>query len=535
MLAVHAAEDEDRPLVWFAISEAPRRCAAVEVADDPRGYDVTPWTFATTAEQHRLDIARVRERIAAGDTYQVNLTTRLRARVVGSLPAYYADLIARQRPRYAAYVDTGTQVLLSASPELFFEWRGTRVLTRPMKGTAARGRYLDEDDVRRRRLVASAKERAENIIVVDLLRNDLGRIATIGTVRADRLCHPERYETVWQLTSDVGAEVPEDASLVSLFTALFPSGSVTGAPKPATMQIIRDLEPRPRGVYCGAVGWVAPPDRPTRARFNVAIRTVTVDRRDNAAVYGVGGGITWGSAPDREFAELQTKAAILDRRAADTGFGLIETMALHGTGIRNRDAHVDRLAASARYFGFAFDRRAVDAALDEVVAAEADARVRLTLTRCGAVTVDTGALPQPAQRPVTVAVDTEPIDSTQPWPFHKTTRREPYLRRAARHDTGDVVLVNERGHVTETTIANLAVRLGESWWTPPLDDGCLPGIERARLLAAGRMRERVLTPADLDRACALALVSSLRGWRPAMLAAGRASMQRDGSSLGSQE
>ncbi len=517
-LPVRTRQGDDPPLVWFAVSAAPTECEPVDEHGRPSGrYDVSPWLLEVSPEQHRADVGRARDRIAAGDTYQVNLTTRMHATVEGELPDLYADLAVRQRSAYAAYVDTGTHAVLSASPELFFEWTGGQLLTRPMKGTAPRGRTPAEDAERRRLLVSSEKERAENIIVVDLLRNDLGRIARIGSVRADRLCRAERYETVWQLTSDVRADVAPDTSLVQVFAAIFPSGSVTGAPKPSTMGIIGELEPGPRGVYCGAIGWVAPPEQRTRARFNVAIRTAVVDRRTGRATYGVGSGITWGSEAEHEFAELRAKARILDHPA--TEFGLIETMACAAdTGIRNVGAHVERLAASAQYFGFAFDRRAVDAALDQVAARHTAARVRLTLDRTGALTVQTTALPQRDARPVTLAIDAEPIDSTEPWPFHKTTRREPYVLRAARHDSDDVVLVNEQGHVTETTIANLAVRLDATWWTPPLDDGCLPGVERGRLVAAGQLRERTLTPADLVRAEALALVSSLRGWRDAVLA-----------------
>ena len=519
-LAVFGLPRDGPPLVWFGLREEP--VAVPRIASPPAGgrdYAVERWQPGWTPCGYRRDVARVRDYIAAGDTYRCNLTVRLRSRVQGDLRQLYADLALNQRARYAAFLDLGRHVIASASPELFFEWAGDRLLTRPMKGTAARGRTPAEDQERVEELLGSAKERAENVIVVDLLRNDVSRIADVGSVAVPALCVPERYETVWQLTSDVTGRVPTGTGLVEVFRALFPSGSVTGAPKRRTMQIIRALEDGPRGVYCGAIGLVAPPDAAFRARFSVAIRTLVVDRATDSAVYGTGGGITWGSDPDAEHAELHAKAAILDAPYED--FGLLETMAhVAGAGVRHLDRHLDRLASSAGYFGFPFDpdraRTEITAALGQAGAA----RVRLLLDRSGAVSIELGPAPVRSARPVTLAVDLQPVDPNQRWLYHKTTRRQTYTTRARRHPTvDDVVLVNDRGQVTETTVANLAVQLDGSWYTPPLDAGCLPGVERGRLLELGRLRERDLTPEDLHRADALALVSSVRGWRPAVLAA----------------
>jgi para-aminobenzoate synthetase/4-amino-4-deoxychorismate lyase len=354
-------------------------------------------------------------------------------------------------------------------------------------------------------------------MIVDLLRNDLGRIAEIGSVQVPDLFTAERYETVWQLTSEVTARPRPGTGVVDVFRALFPSGSVTGAPKHRTMELIREIEPEPRGVYCGAIGMVAPPGESFRARFNVAIRTVTVDRVTGRAEFGTGGGITWGSDPAAEHAELLAKAAILAEPYEE--FSLLETMAhLPRVGLRNLDRHLDRMADSASYFGFPFDRWTAMARLTAAVPAGREARVRLVLHRTGAFDVDVAPLPAPAAGPVRLAVDPEPVDSAQVWLHHKTTRRRAYTERAQRHpDADDVVLVNERGHVTETTVANLAVRLDGRWWTPPLSAGCLPGVERGRLLDAGELQERQLTVKDLSRADELAVLSSLRGWRPAVL------------------
>lgn len=518
-LAVCDTVGDGPPLVWFGLCEEP--VAVAPLAPPPAGeslYTVGRWQPGWTPQRYRRDVARVRAHIAAGNTYQCNLTVRLRTQVGGDLRQLYTDLMLNQRPRYAAYLDLGKYVIASASPELLFEWVGDRLLTRPMKGTAARGRTLGEDRQRVQELLGSAKERAENIIVVDLLRNDVGRIAEIGTVSVPALCVPERYETVWQLTSDITGTLPPETDLVDIFRALFPPGSVTGAPKRRTKQIIRDLEDDPRGVYCGAIGLLAPPGAAFRARFSVAIRTVVADRGTGDAVYGTGGGITWGSDPEAEHAELWAKAAILD--APYEEFSLLETMAHDPPdGVRHLDRHLQRLASSAEYFGFPFNAERAWADISAAVNQTSASRVRLLLDRCGTLTVELGPAPTPSQRPVTLAIDLDPVDSRQRWPYHKTTRRQSYTTSAARHrEADDVILVNDRGQLTETTIANLAVQLDGSWYTPPLDAGCLPGVERGYLLEYGQLHERTLAPSDLHHATALAVLSSLRGWQPAILA-----------------
>jgi para-aminobenzoate synthetase/4-amino-4-deoxychorismate lyase len=303
-LVTAAAGADDPPLAWFGLCGEP--VEAAPVGRPPSGATAA-WMPGWTAGEHARAVAAVREHIAAGDTYQINLTDRLRAPFDGDPARLYAALAAAQRGRYHAYLDMGRHVIAGASPELFFERAGDRVRTRPMKGTAARGASAAEDRERARRLRASAKERAENVMIVDLLRNDLSRIARVGSVEVTELCALERYPTVWQLTSEIEATLRPGAGLVDVFRALFPCGSVTGAPKASSMRIIRDLEAVPRGVYCGAVGMVGP----SRATFNVAIRTAVVDRAAGTAVYGAGGGITWDSDPAAEHAELLAKAAVL--------------------------------------------------------------------------------------------------------------------------------------------------------------------------------------------------------------------------------
>jgi para-aminobenzoate synthetase/4-amino-4-deoxychorismate lyase len=507
----------DLPLAWFALF-ADRRDAE-PLRPPVEGADRAELTWRPSVDRTTYDAAvvRIREAIAAGETYQVNHTFRLRARVHGDERDLYRDLALAQRGAYAAYLAAGRYRVLSASPELFFRLDGDRITTRPMKGTAPRGRWLEEDEEIARRLVASTKDRAENAMIVDLLRNDLGRIAVPGSVGWEQLFRAERYETVWQLTSTITAELRPGTGLGEIFRALFPSGSVTGAPKVATMRLIAELEDSPRGVYCGAVGYLAPPGSgEPRARFNVAIRTAVVDAASGIAEYGVGGGVTWDSSAAGEYEEALTKARVL--AAPRPSFALIETLRFSPTeGYADLPEHLERLAASAAYFGFRYDRTEVLRAL-EAAAPEAAARVRLELARDGTCSVEVGPAPAPAAGPVRVALDEEPIDPADVFWYHKTTLREPYERRRRRRpDVEDVILVNTLGEVTEATIANLAVLVDGGWVTPPRESGLLAGTLRARLLREGRLRERRVRIEEVRSASGLALVSSVRGWREAVL------------------
>jgi len=515
---------DDLPLAWFAIFERAEETILPVPRDDSPQEASDAWRPSIDQQRYDRSIAEIHERIRAGDTYQVNYTFRLRSTLSGDARGLYRDLAYAQRGAFAAFRDLGRFRVLSASPELFFELSGNTIRTRPMKGTAPRGRWPAEDERIARALVASSKDRAENAMILDLLRNDLGRIAKSGSVHWMDVFEAERYETVWQLTSTVSAEITPDVDVAEVFRALFPSGSVTGAPKVRAMEVIADLEDSPRRVYCGAVGYLAPPGagRP-HARFNVAIRTATVDVETGLAEYGVGGGITWDSRPRREYDETVAKARVLTSRRPR--FDLLETL-LHepGRGFRRLDGHLARLRASAAYFGFVFDEGAVSAALTKEASGlqEHPARVRVLLSRSG--TVSTGSTTVPAMPELLrLAVDLDhPVDPSDVMLFHKTSLRSRYDETRARHpDADDVILVNLRGEVTETTVANLAFRLDGRWWTPPLDSGLLPGVERTARLEEGTLDERVLRAEDLHGVEELAVVSSVRGFRRAELVGGR--------------
>ena len=304
------------------------------------------------AEYHE-SFAAIHDLIKAGDTYQTNFTFRLRGTFEGDPRTLYRELLHAQRGGYHAYLATGDQTIVSASPELFFRWDGRRIETRPMKGTMPRGRWEQEDRDERERLLTSGKNLAENVMIVDLLRNDLGRVARFGTVKAEQLFDIERFETVWQMTSTIAAETRPEVKLVDVFDAMFPCGSVTGAPKRRTMEIITSLETSPRGVYCGAIGLLAPPGsgRP-KAEFSVAIRTVVIETADGSTEYGTGGGVVHESTAESEYDEAMIKARVLKRRRPPVT--LLETMRWDpGTGIWLLDRHLNRLRSSARYFDIA--------------------------------------------------------------------------------------------------------------------------------------------------------------------------------------
>jgi para-aminobenzoate synthetase/4-amino-4-deoxychorismate lyase len=523
-LVVRVRDPEDAfatlPLAWFAMFERAEETTLPVPRDEgvleaPAGT----WMPTTPRERFESSIDEIRELIAAGETYQVNHTMRLRSRVEGDPRGLYRDLCYAQRGAYSAYLDLGRYRVLSASPELFFDRTGNSIVTRPMKGTAPRGRWPEEDRAAAEHLLASAKDRAENAMIVDLLRNDLGRISRAGSVTWADVFQVERYETVWQLTTTVSAELETGIGVADIFRGLFPSGSVTGAPKVRTMEIVRDLEDSPRGIYCGTVGFLAPEGsgRPD-ARFNVAIRTVTVDTASTTAEYGVGGGITWDSDAGSEYEEAVAKSRVLTARRP--GFELLETMRFDPTdGVRHLNRHLERLSASAEYFDFRLDEVEVRETVEKTAASApaATARVRLSLRKDGTVRVAATPFADDPEV-VRVAIDDVAQDPSDAFLFHKTSRRDRYEAARRRHpDADDVLLVNDRGEITESTIANVAARIDGRWVTPPIGTGLLPGIGRAVALEEGRVVEGTVTVDDARSAEGLALISDARGWRRAVL------------------
>ncbi len=487
---------------------------APELAHADGAADLAPWQMGTSHEEYHAAIARIKDLIAAGDTYQVNYTVRLDSRLSGEPLALFGRLAAAQESPYAAFIDGDEFAICSASPELFFQLDGQRILSRPMKGTAARGLWVEQDRQMRQRLAGSAKDRAENLMILDMVRNDIGRIAELGSVRVPGLFQIEQYPTVFQMTST--AEGRTAASLPELFAALFPCASITGAPKVRTMQIIRELEPRPRGVYCGAIGYIGPG---RTARFSVAIRTAVVDKSTGAVEYGVGGGIVWDSLADSEYQECLTKAALLGHRMPP--FELLETLRFEpSTGYFLLDGHLRRLAESASYFGWSVNLADVTASLDKLAAGlSGRSRIRLRVDRSGRCTTEASPLP-PADpvRPWRLRLARSPIATDDVFLYHKTTHRQMYDRAAAdRGDADDVLLWNDRGQVTETLIANIIAELDGRLVTPPVSCGLLGGVMRAHLLASGQVAERPIALADLARCTRLFIINSVRGRLPAVV------------------
>jgi para-aminobenzoate synthetase/4-amino-4-deoxychorismate lyase len=507
--------DPRLPLAWFALFATREEVPALEgIPDEP--FTLGAWEPSLGAEAYARRVGRIREWIAAGDTYQVNFTLRLAAAFAGSDLGLYGALCRAQRSAYGALLRIGDLSVVSASPELFFRWAGGELELRPMKGTRPRGRWEDEDAALAAELVASPKERAENLMIVDLLRNDAGRVSEWGSVHVPRLFETERYETVHQLTSTIRSRTRPGTSLTDVLRALFPCGSVTGAPKVRTTEIIRELEDGPRGVYTGAIGFVSPGE----TAFSVGIRTLLVDRARGRAELGVGSGITYDAGAEAEYQECLDKARFASHPPAD--FELLETLLWEpGGGWFLLEGHLERTASSARHFGFRFDAEHAWAALADAVSGSVDAplRVRLLAARDGAVRVETFPLAPQPEAPARVALSARPVDSRDPFLYHKTTRREVYTTRAAeRPDVDDVILVNERGEVTESTVANVVARIDGSLWTPPREAGLLPGVFRRHLLETGEIRERALRPEDLWAAEEVWLINSVRRWRRADLA-----------------
>jgi len=496
------------PLAWFGIFEAPRvQADAQALSDRP---SVT-WRERPSSMSHAEAVETIRAAIARGDVYQVNHTVRLDVNVHGDTGALYRRLIAAQGGGYGARLHTGRFEILSASPELFFHRDADLIVTQPMKGTARRGRWLEEDNRRAADLAASPKERAENVMIVDLIRNDLSRIAAPGTVEASRLFDVQRLPTVLQMTSMIEARLRAGVSTWEVFKALFPCGSVTGAPKIAAASMIARLEPDPRGVYCGAIGHMAPDGTST---FSVAIRTMTIDHDSGRAEYGVGGGITWDSAGSEEYDELRAKTAILTDDLPRVE--LIETMRLENGRYARMDFHLDRLRDSAEYFGVhpaSALRDAAGRALDDHAhSAAGPARVRIVVSPEATVRLESSPLDRsPTSLPL-VALATSPVRRHNRFLFHKTTHRSVYdQHRAQHHQAFDVLLWNEENEITEFTIGNVVAELDGARWTPPRGCGLLAGAMRAELLAAGRIAERVIRRTDLARATRLWLVNSVRG------------------------
>lgn len=505
-LVTHDATDF--PLLWFGLFEC---CQPIPVESMPQAAHVnvfqqTVWSLNTGPENYSEKINRIKAEIRNGNTYQVNYTIRQFADL--DISAQDAFLGFATNASYGAFIDSGRFAVCCASPELFFDFDGSTIRSRPMKGTAPRGRFTEEDEKLRLALYESEKNRAENLMIVDMIRNDLGRIAVTGSVSVPNLFQIEKYPTVWQMTSTVTART--DAGLRRIFAALFPCASITGAPKANTMRIINRLEPDARNIYTGTIGFIRPNGS---MQFNVAIRTVLIDKQYRQAEYGVGGGIVWDSTPESEYEECLTKSRVLSGKGTYT-HQLLETLLwTPQQGYFLLDYHLNRLQQSAAYFDYEIDMEFIVRSLQKAVKQlKGQKKIRMLVSKDGQTQVQAQDIKQlDARRPFRVKLAHQPVDSRDIYLFHKTTQRQvydSYLKLYSDYD--DVLLTNERGELTESCIANLVVEINGLSYTPPLDCGLLNGTYRQYLIDTNQLIEKVIDKEMLMNADRVSLINSVR-------------------------
>ena len=524
------------PLVWLGVFKDPKIwihrsdasfCPLKEIPNIQE--NLGPLELEVKKDQYIKAIECIKDYIARGHTYQVNYTLRGRFNYTGLPSDLYLSLRAQQSVSYGAVIRNRKKWVISLSPELFFRLEGQKIWSKPMKGTLKRGRTIEEDFEMARFLANDPKNRAENIMIVDLLRNDIGRLSLPGTVRVPETFTVERYETLFQMISRVEGKIRPETSWHKIFKALFPCGSVTGAPKIRTMEIISEIESSPRGVYTGAIGFISPQ---RKAVLNVAIRTVVLD--GESGELGIGSGITIDSDPEREYDECKLKAKFLtnslsssssNKRGSREDFFLIETMRWNPESGEQEviksyfllERHIERLTRSAHYFAFYLDlekvRRELAKFAKGLYSKRKPYRVRMLLGRDGSVDISASVL-SIQEKQVCFDLSSKPVDSQDPFLYHKTTYRALYTEEYQRAKTCglfDRVFTNERGELTEGTISNIFLEIDGELVTPPIFSGLLNGTFRQDFVEQGNAREHVLYPDDLKRARSIYLGNSVRG------------------------
>ncbi len=494
------------PLIWLGVFSSP---AQIDVSEARSSGVAFRWEAEISRDEYASAIREVRSRIARGFTYQANVTFRLLSSYFEETWDLFRFLYQNQPASSCAYVDTGRWAVCSASPEIFFDLDRSSIRVQPMKGTIRRGRWREEDELLAERLGTSEKDRAENLMIVDMIRNDLGRVCKVGSVRVPALFEVERLPTLFQMTSTVTGST--DASFSEIVSALFPCASITGAPKVETMKIIAGVERSPREVYTGSIGYFTPE---RRARFNVAIRTVIVDKKAGVAQCGIGSGVIWDSTPDAEYDECLLKSRFSVEQSRS--FQLLETLRHDPeSGFALLKLHLRRLQSSARFFGYHFEQGLVEEHLQSAVekAERVSLKIRILLSSVGAVTVDTAPLSaDPIPERAQVRFAREPIDVSDSMLFHKTTERAVYQRMIGSvPGSYDVILWNKEGFVTELTRFNIVVSVSGRWKTPRVAHGLLKGTLSQQLISDQLLEEGDLTRADIEGAELVAVLNSVRG------------------------
>ncbi len=520
----HAARN--LPLAWFGVFKSPQHVFwPLRTPHSFPGPDfwLRPARPLLTFSQYQKKIRSIHQRIAAGDTYQVNATFPLHTRFDGAVGSLFQALYQKQPAQYAAFMRGGGRTAISLSPELFFERCGDRIVTRPMKGTRSRQNDRVMDARQRQELRSSPKDQAENIMIVDLLRNDLGRLCQPGTVHVKDLFHIESLPTVHQMTSTVEGRLRLPVRWQTIFASLFPCGSVTGAPKIKTMEIIAQTEPEPRGIYTGALGWIGPDGE---AQFNLPIRTLEWGTDPHAVRLSVGSGIVADSKADSEWQECLLKAAFVNERGVAQEYRLLETfLSDPGVGLRHESLHLERLRNSAAELGFVFSATRIRRALRQHVQRYLNTvrRLRLLLARDGGIVIESapwtvvqGGTDLPIVRWARARTHSRNL-----FLRHKTTNRSGYDRlwhEAQARGVMDILFCNEQKKVTEGAITNVFIRRGNVLLTPPVKDGLLPGVERAFLMKGQRtVIEQSLYRRDVVSADEVLLANSVRGLFPVKL------------------
>lgn len=495
------------PLVIMGVFEEVQLANQKDFEAANPAYAAVNWKVTTTKQQYQQQIASIKSAIAKGDTYQVNYTIRMKADGPVKPDALYEQLTKAQQANYCAHLQIGEYQIISASPELFFEQKKQFVRTKPMKGTIKRGKTEAEDSRNKRKLAESEKDRAENVMIVDLLRNDLSKIAVLGSVQVPKLFEIEKYPTVYQMTSTITAELKDRIGILDIFKALFPCGSITGAPKQSTMEIIKQLEDSPREIYCGSIGFITPNQE---ALFNVAIRTAWMEE-GQSATYGIGGGITWDSQAEGEYEEALAKAAILN-----PDFQLLETMKYDGNQFILLPKHLARLERTAKRFHFPCLPEMIEQELNKQakqLQKETAYRVRLLLEWSGGVSITFTPLPQGITVEEEARLAHASINKENPFYYYKTTNRAIYQAFREKYPTVfDVLLWNQGEELTEFTIGNLVVKWKGTYWTPPVSSGLLAGTFREELLQQEKIKEKVLFKKDIPSYEEFWLINSVRGW-----------------------
>ncbi len=514
--ALQVFDLEGFPLIWFGLYPEPRSLKTSEILRDFRGLAAYEWQPSIEREEYNNAIEKIKNAIASGQTYQVNYTMRLGAEIKADTETdkrMGADEeswqlflhLARSQNKYAAYINTDNQIICSASPELFFKLDGDRIFSHPMKGTAKRGRTTQEDKEQMNWLHSSVKNRAENVMIVDMIRNDLGRVAEIGSVQVPELFKIEKYSTLFQMTSTVQAKT--NASLTEIFSALFPCASITGAPKVSTMKIIAELETTPRKIYTGSIGYIFPN---RKAQFNVAIRTALITKNKNQAEYGVGGGIVWDSTSTDEYSEALLKARVLTERPRK--FSLFETMLwTSDEEFFLLEKHIARMEDSSDYFDFPFSKQKLEDFLNNLASGfNSSKRVKVLLDGIGNFSAESKNFDSEKKVFKVHLAERSIINSNNMFFFHKTTLRDIYPTPQSGFD--DVLLFNEKDELTEFTIGNLVVELDGELVTPPVACGLLAGTFRAHLLETNQIKERIISKDELLKCTKIFLINSLRKW-----------------------